>query len=94
VANNKTYDSLYRHEIYIGDYRVEWSDQKISIDCHCGETDLEIFSESATICRKCSRRYSIMEIVKVEVPEDLPDTEEIDIVNMDINDILDNKRSI
>ena len=88
--SNKGYDSLYRHEIYIGDYRVEWSDQKIVINCNCGETDLEIFSESATICHKCSRRYSIMEIVKVEVPDDLSETQ--DTHNVVIDDILDNKR--
>ena len=88
--NNKNYDSLYRHEIYIGDYRIEWSDQKISIDCTCGETALEIFSDSPTICSVCARRYSIMEIVKIEVPDDLPETEETH--NVVIEDILDNKR--
>lgn len=88
--SNKNYDSLYRHEIYIGDYRVEWSDQKIVINCTCGETGIEIFSDSPSICRVCARRYSIMEIVKIEVPDDLPETE--DATNVDIEDILENKR--
>ena len=86
---DKKYNSIYRHEIFIGDYRIEWSDQKIVIDCKCGERDIEIFSESPTICRVCARRYSIMEIVKIEVPEDIPE-ENTDIV--EIEDILDNNR--
>tara|TARA_R100000152_G_C6696704_1_gene127092 strand:- start:392 stop:676 length:285 start_codon:yes stop_codon:yes gene_type:complete len=66
------YDTLYKHEIYLGDYRIDWSDQKVTVTCRCAHSpELEIFSDTPTVCPYCSRRYSIMEIVKIEVPSDL-----------------------
>ena len=85
------YNSLYRHEVYLGDYRVEWSDQKISIICVCDDrVELELFSESHTTCPKCSRRYSIMELVKIEVPDDIEDDQTYN--QADIGDIIENDR--
>tara|TARA_B100001250_G_C19813988_1_gene797255 strand:+ start:251 stop:535 length:285 start_codon:yes stop_codon:yes gene_type:complete len=86
------YDTLYRHEIYLGDYRIDWTDQKITVNCNCShQPELEIFSDTPTVCPYCSRRYSILEIVKIEVPaeledEDIQHTEEItvdELVNED-----------
>tara|TARA_Y100000310_G_scaffold333156_1_gene410113 strand:+ start:3215 stop:3418 length:204 start_codon:yes stop_codon:yes gene_type:complete len=55
-----------KEELYIGSYRIEWSDQKIVVDCLCTEKELEIFSDSYTYCPQCSRRFSIVELVRVE----------------------------
>ena len=55
-----------RRGIFLGAYRIEWSDQKIMLDCVCGEKDLEIFSDHFCYCPKCSRRFSIQEIIKME----------------------------
>ena len=63
-------DSLYQDEIYLGSYRIEWSDQKIIVTCDCNNEELEVFSDSYTYCDKCGRRYSILEIIKVEAPTD------------------------
>tara|TARA_B100000131_G_C18101883_1_gene606354 strand:- start:1047 stop:1331 length:285 start_codon:yes stop_codon:yes gene_type:complete len=89
--DNSKYENLYRHEVYLGDYRIEWSDQKITIVCVCQDrTELELFSESPTICPKCSRKYSIMEIVKVEVPEELADDQNYS--DVDIDEIIEHDR--
>jgi hypothetical protein len=70
----------YQREIYLGEYRIEWADQKISLDCSCGTLELEVFSDTFTICPACKRRYSILELIKVETyfedtdDDDLGDT--------------------
>ena len=70
------YDTLYKHEIYLGDYRIDWSDQKVTVTCRCAHSpELEIFSDTPTVCPYCSRRYSILELIKIEVPSDLEDYE-------------------
>jgi len=74
----------YRREVCLSEYKVQWSDQKISVDCMCGEKEIEIFSESYTYCSKCGRRYAIMEIVQVEVPVDTVESETIDIESDDM----------
>lgn len=62
-------DSIYKNEIFLGEYRIEWSDQKIVVNCACGKNDdLEIFSDCATFCDICNRRYTITELIKVEAP--------------------------
>jgi len=67
-----SYTDIYRREIYLGDYRVEWADQKIIVVCSCLKApELDIFSDSYTLCPHCGRRYSISEIVKVELPDDV-----------------------
>tara|TARA_B100000131_G_scaffold323098_1_gene379817 strand:- start:4597 stop:4878 length:282 start_codon:yes stop_codon:yes gene_type:complete len=87
---NQKYNSLYRHEVYLGDYRIEWSDQKISIVCSCHDkVELELFSESHTTCPKCCRRYSIMELVKVEVPDDI---ENENFNDVELQDIIEKDR--
>ena len=85
------YDKLYKHEVYIGQYRVHWSDQKLSIDCICGENDLEIFSETETVCPQCGRRYSIMEIIKVETPVD-DEMEDRYIPPVDVEELISTNR--
>tara|TARA_Y100000034_G_scaffold129098_1_gene184924 strand:+ start:12408 stop:12674 length:267 start_codon:yes stop_codon:yes gene_type:complete len=57
---------LYSKEIYTTDYRIDWSDQKIIVNCFCGETDIEVFSDSYTYCEQCGRRFSIVELIQVE----------------------------
>jgi uncharacterized protein YbaR (Trm112 family) len=82
---------IYKREIYLGDYRIEWSDQKISVICSCDKgPELEVFSETYTVCPSCQRRYSISEIIKVELPEDVIQ-EAYD--QGDIIDIMDDKLS-
>ena len=61
-------DKLSRREVYFGAYRIEWSEQKIVLDCVCGEKDVEVFSDQFSYCPKCSRRFSIQEIIKMEEP--------------------------
>ncbi len=82
---------IYKREIYLGDYRIEWSDQKISVICSCDKgSELEVFSETYTVCPSCQRRYSISEIIKVELPDDVIQ-EAYD--QGDIIDIMDDKLS-
>ena len=70
-------NKLYFREVYLGEYHVEWADQKISLDCSCGYKDIEIFSDTYTICPECKRRYSILEIIKVE--NQMRESDETDI---------------
>ena len=87
------YDKLYKHEVYLGQFRVQWSDQKISIDCLCEEKDLEIFSDIETVCPSCARRYSIMEIIRIETPVD-EDIEDKYIPPVDVDELIKtNKRN-
>jgi len=82
---------IYRREIYLGDYRIEWSDQKILVICSCNKCpELEVFSETYTMCPYCQSRYSISEIIQVELPDDLIQ-EAYD--QGDIIDIMDDKLS-
>ena len=85
------YDKLYRHEVYLGQYRVQWSDQKLLIDCLCEEKDLEIFSDTETVCPSCGRRYSIMEIIKVETPVD-EEQEDSYIPPVDVEELINTNR--
>ncbi len=85
------YDKLYRHEVFLGQYRIQWSDQKLSIDCLCGETDIEIFSDTETVCPSCSRRYSIMEIIRVETPVD-EDQEDVYVPPVDVDELIKTNR--
>jgi uncharacterized protein YbaR (Trm112 family) len=67
-----SHTDIYQREIYLGDYRVEWSDQKISVTCSCpGKPHLSVFSDRYTTCPECGRQYSISEIIKVELPDGL-----------------------
>jgi len=63
------YKELYSNEIYLGDYAIEWVDQKLVVTCSCADnTNIEVFSDSYSTCDTCGRRYSILELIKVEVP--------------------------
>jgi len=63
------YKELYSNEIYLGDYSIEWVDQKLVVTCCCtGSPSIEVFSDSYSTCDTCGRRYSILELIKVETP--------------------------
>ena len=71
-------DNLYQNEIYLGDYKIEWSDQKIVITCSCiHKEEIEIYSDSYTYCEHCGRRYSILELIKVESTTEKEDNDAI-----------------
>ncbi len=73
---------MFQKNIYLGDYRVEWADQKISLECECGQETIEIFSDASTVCSSCKRRFSILEIIRIEnYPDDL-DNDDIDNSNL------------
>lgn len=72
---------LYSKEIYTTEYRIDWSDQKIIVDCSCGEKELEVFSDSFTYCSSCGRRYSIVELIQVEVTGELEKEVSIDYLD-------------
>ncbi|MBT7706781.1 hypothetical protein HN747_05045 [archaeon] len=56
-------------EAFDGEYRIDWSDQKIVLKCTCKDaTELDVFSDSATFCPSCGRRYSIIELILTENP--------------------------
>ena len=88
--------ALFRREVCLTEYKIQWSDQKICVDCDCGEKDVEIFSESYTYCSKCGRRYTILEIVQVEVPlsEDpiYEDQQETEIEDIGILEYLEKRK--
>jgi len=77
-------ESFYRREIYLGEYRVEWADQKISLTCLCGQEEIEIFSDTYSSCPECKRRFSILELIKVEAYQ-----EDGSSSDQDIDDTLD-----
>ena len=87
------YDALYKHEIYLGDYRIDWSDQKITVTCNCAhQPELEIFSDTPTICKFCSRRFSILELLKIVVPADLEEDDNTMIHDISVDELINEDR--
>lgn len=73
------------NSVFFGNYRIEWSDQKIVATCSCkAAPELEIFSDCPTICPECGRKYTISEFIKVEVPKGIPlnDDDDGDIMDL------------
>ena len=86
------YDKIYTNEVYLGDYIVEWVDQKLIIKCTCEkEPSIEVFSDVYSACEECGRRYSIVELIKVEVPaqyetnSEFEETEFVDLIEQQAN---------
>jgi len=64
------------NSVFLGDYRIEWSDQKITLTCSCDAApELELFSDCPTTCPECGRRFSISEFIKVELPKGVRPTD-------------------
>ena len=77
-------ESFYRREIFLGEYRVEWADQKISLTCICAQEEVEIFSDTYSTCPACKRRFSILELIIVEAYQEYDSSSD-----RDIDDTLD-----